>query len=307
MDKKQYTKPPLPLEKQAELLLNRGLTGITKEELIKKLTRVNYYRLRGYTYPYQDNKSEGGIFLKGSCWNYIWNDYVFDSKLRSLIVEALGHIEVTLRTQLELKMSLVYGSRWYENSNLFHNTMSHDKDLKDLFGHWNRSREVFKEHYINDYDTALSPPSWMIFETTTFGTVSKFYSNIKKDISAKTEIAEFFGFTKASTKVLISWMQHLNLVRNICAHYSRLFSRSFIIKPMIPTTKPAKWIRDFPAQDRIFISISIITYMLDICAPEYDCRSKLKEVMKMVRPGQLHSMGFPVDWETQDLFMETGK
>ncbi|MCQ2604389.1 MAG: Abi family protein [Spirochaetia bacterium] len=301
-NKKQYDKPPLPLNKQADLLLSRGLDGISKEELIKKLSNINYYRFRGYTYPYQNNDIPNCPFKEDARWEYIWNDYVFDSKLSNLITEALGHIEVAIRTQLELEMSLDHGSRWYTDSTLCHNEKLFSKNLAELNGHWERSREVFKEHYIRDYDTSLAPPAWMIFETTTFGTVSKIYSNIKASVPAKTRIANYFGFSKSSTKVLISWLQHLNLVRNICAHYSRLFSRSFIVKPMLPKTYSGKWIDSIPAHDRIYISICIITYFLDICAPEYDFKKQLKEVMAMCRTAQLQSIGFPLNWQEQNLF-----
>ena len=50
-----YTKTATTLAEQAQILLDRGLNDIGKEDLIKKLSSVNYYRLRGYTYPYQDN------------------------------------------------------------------------------------------------------------------------------------------------------------------------------------------------------------------------------------------------------------
>jgi abortive infection bacteriophage resistance protein len=307
MSRRIYNKPPLTLDEQSQLLLDRGLTGISKEELNKILGVVNYYRLRGYTYPYQNNNEENTSFLPGSKWDYIWNDYVFDSKLRNLITDALGHIEVALRTQLELEMSLAHGSRWYTDLSLAHSEELFNKNLDELNGHWNRSREIFKEHYESEYDTSYPPPAWMIFETTTFGTVSKIYSNIKKDVPAKTRIANYFGFTKASTKVFISWMQHLNLVRNICAHYSRLFSRSFIVRPMLPTSKPVKWVNDVPAQDRIYVSICIITYFLDICAPHFDFRKQLKEVMNMCRQSQLPSMGFPTNWKDEDLFRGTAE
>ncbi|MCL4101229.1 Abi family protein [Fibrobacter sp. HC4] len=134
------------------------------------------------------------------------------------------------------------------------------------------------------------------------GILSKTFSNLKSNLNAKTEVAKYFGFNKASTKVLVSWFQHLNLVRNICAHYSRLFTRSFIVRPMIPTNKPAKWVDSIPSQDRIYFSICIITTLLDVCAPNYDFRGKLKQVMKMVRPEQLPSLGFPENWGEQDLF-----
>lgn len=305
MSKKQYNKPPLPVDKQADLLIDRGLKGISKQDLISKLKYINYYRLRGYTYTYQNNSVPDSPFYESVKWEYIWNDYVFDSKLRNLLTEALGHIEVAIRTQLELEMSLDYGSRWYTDSKLCFDEELFQKNLDELNKHWDRSREIFKEHYEKDYDNSLPPPAWMIFETTTFGTVSKIYSNLEATISAKTRIAEYFGFTKSSTKVFISWMQHLNLVRNICAHYSRLFSRSFIVKPMLPKNPTGKWVSTIPAHDRVYISICIITYFLDRCGTEFNFRKELKEVMKMCRPAQLPSMGFPENWKEQELFKET--
>ena len=184
MSKKPYTKPPLPLDEQAQLLLDRGLKGISKEELIQKLGNINYYRLRGYTYPYQNNYADNTPFFPNSKWEFIWNDYIFDSKLRNLVTDALGHIEVSLRTQLELEMSLAHGSRWYTDLTLAYDEDLFNKNLEELKGHWNRSREIFKEHYESEYNNSLPPPAWMIFETTTFGTVSKIYSNIKKEQTA---------------------------------------------------------------------------------------------------------------------------
>ena len=155
MDKELYNKPPLALDDQAQLLLNRGLTGISKEELKKILGNVNYYRLRGYTYPYQNNNEENPPFLPSSKWDFIWNDYVFDSKLRNLITEALGHIEVAFRTQLELEMSLSHGSRWYTDSELAYSKELFQKNVNELNAHWNRCREIFKEHYEYKYNHVL--------------------------------------------------------------------------------------------------------------------------------------------------------
>ena len=49
----QYTKPALTFEEQADLLLSRGLLG-DKDELVSILSRVNYYRLSGYLFPFRD-------------------------------------------------------------------------------------------------------------------------------------------------------------------------------------------------------------------------------------------------------------
>ena len=55
--KPKYNKPPLTLEEQADKMLSRNLQGISKSELVRYLNVVNYYRLRGYTYPYQNNET----------------------------------------------------------------------------------------------------------------------------------------------------------------------------------------------------------------------------------------------------------
>ena len=86
------------------MLLSRGLRGISKPDLVKKLESVSYYRLRGYTYPYQDASTS--IFLANTNWDHIWSDYLMDSRLRSVLFESIGHIEIAFRTQLELAQHL---------------------------------------------------------------------------------------------------------------------------------------------------------------------------------------------------------
>lgn len=298
----QYNKPPLTTEKQAELLLSRGLNGISKSDLEEKLKSVNYYRLRGYTYPYQDNSIPGSPFLKDNQWQFIWNDYVMDSRLRSLIFESIGHIEIAFRTQIELVMSLKYGSRWYSDNRYFHNKTRFSKDFKELEEDWNRSQEDFKNHYETKYDDSMVPPAWMIFETATFGVVSKYYSNIDSVVPEKSDVALYFGFSKAAVKILVSWIHHLNTVRNVCAHHSRLYSRANVTRPIFPKHVKGNWVSSWPKDDRIYASVCIIKKLLDVCAPDFDFVGQLKPIVKMARKEQLPSMGFPGNWEDESLF-----
>lgn len=297
-----YEKPPLATEEQATLLLSRGLSGISMQDLQVKLNSINYYRLRGYTYPYQDNSKKDTPFLKNASWAFIWNDYVLDSRLRSLIFEGIGHIEIAFRTQLELVMSLKYGSRWYSDSRYFYNKSRYENDIEELEKDWSRSHEDFKNHYEAKYEDSLRPPAWMIFETATFGVTSKFYSNMHSSFAEKAEIATYFGFSKASVKILVSWIHHLNTVRNICAHHSRLFSKVNITRPVFPRHIKGKWVKVWPKEDRIYASICIIKRLLDICAPEFDFINRLKPIINAFRSEQLATMGFPDNWENEDLF-----
>jgi len=49
----KYTKPALSFEKQAQLLLDRGLIAPDKDVLVKCLSTINYYRLSAYWYPFK--------------------------------------------------------------------------------------------------------------------------------------------------------------------------------------------------------------------------------------------------------------
>ena len=297
-----YTKPALTLEQQADLLLSRGLKDISKENLVNKLSSINYYRLRGYTYPYQDNSLEDTPFLKTNSWNFIWNDYVMDNRLRGLLFESISHIEIALRTQIELVMSLKYGSTWYTDSRYFFNTDFFNKNLEELEKCWERSEEEFKKHYETKYIETELPPSWMIFETSTFGLTSKYYESINNSYSEKAEIAKYFGFGKAQVFIFISWLRHLTTIRNVCAHHSRLFSRVNINRPVFPKNIKGAWISTWPNEERVYTSICIIKKLLDYCMSEYDFVGKLKPIIAMARKEQLPSMGFPFDWENEPLF-----
>ncbi len=299
--KPHYDKPPLTPEQHADLLLSRGLKGINKEDLRNRLESVNYYRLRGYTYPYQDNTTKCAQFLPCNSWPDIWNDYVMDSRLRGLLFESIGHIEIAFRTQLELVMSLQYGSRWYAKSVCFHDKECHEKDLSQLVEDWERSHEEFKSHYVEKYDNPRKPPAWMIFETATFGITSKFYSNIDSKLPEKAEITRFFGFSKSTVKILASWIHHLNTVRNICAHHSRLFSRVNNTRPIFPRRMQGKWVSVWK-EDRLYASICIIKKLLDTSAPEFDFLRQLEPIIKMAKTNQLKTMGFPDNWKREPLF-----
>ena len=186
--------------------------------------------------------------------------------------------------------------------NIFMIKKKHSCDFAELQKDWKRSHEDFKKHYEENYSPLLYPPAWMIFETTTFGVISKFFSNIDSAVPEKTKIAEYFGFTKSSVRILVSWIHHLYTVRNICAHHSRLYSRVIIIKPVFPKKIKGNWVSAWPKDDRIYASICIIKKLLDVCVSEFDFIGRLKQIIEMAREDQLPSMGFPENWKEEDLF-----
>jgi abortive infection bacteriophage resistance protein len=99
----EYTKPPISIEEQIRKLKARGLIIEDENTAASYLTMISYYRLRAYTYPFQENKdkTQDHRFRKeGIRFEDIMDLYRFDSELRSLIFRAIEKIEVAFRAKL---------------------------------------------------------------------------------------------------------------------------------------------------------------------------------------------------------------
>src|SRR5262249_44980727 len=112
----QYTKQPLSYEAQADRLLERGLNA-DREELIRRLKAVSYYRLSGYLYPFREMDAAAGQptdrFRQNTNLTTIWNRYCFDRRLRVLTLDGIERIEVSIRTKLIYHFSQLHGPFGY--------------------------------------------------------------------------------------------------------------------------------------------------------------------------------------------------
>lgn len=285
-----YNKPPKLPEELADKLINRNLLkGISIEELSKILHDISYYRLKGYLYPYyNDNR-----FMNNITWEHIWSDYNFDIELRNLFHYHISNIEISLRTNLVNTFSVNYNNNWYCDESLFFNKERFNKDLEELNKHWNRSNEFFKYNYLNKYSN--NPPAWIIFETTSFGNLSKFYENLCKS-DTKAQIAEHYGFSKSTEYILISWFKHLVYIRNIIAHHNRLFSKVFTSKPVIPKniTKYLLLNQNIYKSDKLLYTILIIIYLLKYSNNNYMLfKNNLVMLLNKYQLLNYNFMGFP--------------
>ena len=298
MPKPIYSKPALTIQAQAKLLFSRNLSGIKEDELTKMLERTSYYRISGYAFPYQDKQNNDQFIIKNA-WKFIKSDYDLDSSLRLLLFEAIGLIEITLRTQLIYQMSIAHGANWYNDASLFRDSIKLAKDHADLLKNWNRSNDLFVNHYKITYDTLKEPPAWMIFETTTFGSLSRYFENIKIKDQAKNAVCKYWHITDRKDYATFSnWLKNVNTVRNICAHHSRLFSRVFPYKVLpLQNCTDKNFVMNWQNNTKVYASICIIKNMLSICAPEFKFEKKLKKVLRHASKNQLSVMGFSGDWK----------
>jgi len=65
---KKYNKPALTFDEQLKKLESRGMVIADREEALKQLASISYYRLSGYSYPFRERNKQGTVtsqFQKG--------------------------------------------------------------------------------------------------------------------------------------------------------------------------------------------------------------------------------------------------
>ena len=302
----RYTKKPLTVDEQIDRLERRGLNFSDRELAKNYLQNISYYRLRAYTYPFQDNTDPDADhkFLRDDIdFNDIIDLYVFDRRLRNLVFNELEKIEVAIRTQL----SLVYSNMskdpfWYLDRSWF--SRASDDDFGNLIDEVtsdvNRSNEDFIKHYKAKYDTPEMPPTWMSLEVVSFGTLSWMYKLLNKSPEKK-QIALAFGI--GNDEIFANWLHAFSNLRNCCAHHSRIWNRRFVVHLKLPynTTQPflTPGTLGTIKETKLFALLSAIKYVADILSPGNSFKDNLKKLLndrhQLLR---LKEMGFPMDWES---------
>lgn len=309
----KYVKQPSSIALQISKLESRGLIFDDKNLAAKYLNNISYYRLRAYTYPFQENDdpSLDHQFKRDDItFQDIIDLYVFDRRLRSLVFNELEKVEVAVRTKLSQTYSeSTNNSHWYEDKTLFdaavfrtdkYGNMFFDGIEAEIRGDVNRSNEDFIKHYYSKYDEPDMPPSWMTLEVISFGTLSKLYKALKTS-NEKKAVAQAFGI--ANVDLFANWLHAFSGLRNCCAHHSRIWNRRFFVRLMLPynTSYPfmSRADADSLKQNKLFALLSALKYVVDIISPDNSFKKSLLQLLsEHHRLLTLKEMGFPANWQS---------
>jgi len=293
----KYSKPPLSFEEQADLLMRRGMEG-DRSLIVQRLAAVNYYRLSGYWYPF---RSSDDTFRPGTCFDDVWTRYVFDRHLRLLVMDAIGHIEIAVKTHVAYHHSHTFGPFAYATNPKSLPGLKHrDEFLARLRGEVERGRETFVEHFHHKYgEEHQDLPLWMLTEVLSFGSTLTLFRACPLPVA--NEVANAFS---VPSKVLSSWLLCLSAVRNICAHHGRFWNRVLGVKPMIPRayTHPDWNTPTTVPNDRVFAVLTICRYCLDQLGMLGRWPERLQDLLHEWPSVPLHNMGFPAGWDTGPLW-----
>lgn len=292
--KKIFDKPALGLDDQIQLLTSRGLQIQDRTRIFHYLRYIGYYRLSGYFRPFQYPNDSSHTFRPGTYFEDILQLYIFDRKLRLLVMDAMERIEVAIRSAVSNIMSQKHGAHWYLNKHLFNERFDFEEFLESVkkeTGYYNQKRQnVFCRHYYDTYSDPALPPSWMVMEVLSFGTLSQVYSNLNHRADQKA-ISQMFGLHYF---ILISWLHALTYLRNICAHHERLWNRVFTIKPK----KAKDFAKHFQDNTKFYAQAAVINVFLKVIADGSSWQRRLKALIDEYPEISARKMGFPDKWET---------
>ncbi len=298
----KYSKLSLSLEEQVSSLKRKGLVVNDESFAIKKLSTLSYYRLRAYTYPFQDNVDSTHPFIRQVDFESIIDLYNFDKALRHLIFQKLERIEITLRTQIIYHYSQAYGSHWQTVSQLYFDQNRFEGLMASLESEIARSNEDFIKHYRSTYVMPQQPPSWMTIEVISMGTLSMMYSNLKNN-ETKKKIAHQLGLKNVYQ--LENWMYCFSQLRNTCAHHGRLWNRR-LSKLQLPYNLPEPFLTKAETKqiypNKLYAFVCAIQYLLLRVETNNNFGAEIKELMETLPLITPHEMGFPDNWENHHLW-----
>lgn len=270
------------------------ISDLTQAEFY--LQHLNYYRLGAYWLPFESDHTTH-IFRSGTKFEEVLNLYLFDRELRLLMLDAIERVEVSIRSQWAYQIAHLHNPHGHLDATLAVNNSRWQKNLAKLTMEVNRSDENFIKHLITTYSEAL-PAVWAVCEVMSLGLLSRWYDNLKP-MKTRRAIAVAYGVDE---QVLESWLRHLSLVRNICAHHSRLWNRDFTITPTLPRNKPVGLVSQcVPGSRKLYNTLIILLHLMDMIAPNHIWRSRVKDLLSE-HEILLTAMGFPVDWEKSKIW-----
>lgn len=282
-----FEKPPLSIDAQIERLASRGIVIQNKDAARHYLSYISYYRFCGYAIEFEGELIDGEKqYQKGTTFERILDCYVFDRKLRLLVIDAIERIEIAVRTVITNQMGLKYqDAHWYLNKSLFISKFKHDDLIKSIK---KQTNERFIKHYYNKYSAPELPAVWMVAEVLSLGSWSMIFAHLK-DREDQKNICSHFGI---SYKIMQSWLHSLTYLRNLCAHHSKLWSRNFTLKPMIAFG----YMKQLMVVNRFSSQAAVLKIFLDVISPASEWAKHLRKLVDEHPMIDIGYMGFHRTW-----------
>ena len=253
----QYPKQILTIAQQVQSYIDAGMVITSRADVEKSLKSVGFYRLRGYSFHLYDNATKK--YVPGTKFEDILKLYQFDQELSALIFSMISKIEVALRVRL-VEALLIHGEPLVlQDSSIFKEKKLYWQNMSAVASEIARSNDVFIKHNFDQYKS-------------------------KKG-----------NLVNPSQKMLASWIQGVSVLRNMCAHNSRIYNRTIHTTPEI---LDADKVTPPPAHNGLYQILLAMKYLRSsdeewtVFVDAFD-----KLIQNNIGVVSLTAMNFPADWK----------
>lgn len=302
-----YDKPATTIAEQANLLVERGMACENADLVERWLRTVGYYRLSAYWLAFEKRptagKTRSKAFVEGTTFESVTKLYMFDRRLRLMVLEGIERIEISLRSRWTNRLALAHGPHAHMTEANFRPWDEYRRLFYGLTEDVARSRETFIAHYRLRYDSPPFPPLWAVSETMSFGQLSK-WVQATADGSIRSALASDLGLP--TSEALIGTLQSLAFVRNVAAHQGRLWDRRIVKR--LPRIKRIETYFVYQhgnptvVADTIYNSLAMIAHLLRHQADDTTYPARMKELVATTTGWQQRAMGFPKNWSERPIW-----
>lgn len=284
-DMKEH-QPPMTIDEQIENLKHIGLL-IEDEEYAKRiLNDISYFRLvKAYSL---NLKTKNGKYNEKTTFQQIEELYLFNANFRQFIFPEIEKVEINVRCRISNYFAGKYGVLGYLEADNFTDRKYHEEFLRDIEEEIGRnSKAPFVRNFRENYKGG-SLPIYALVEVFSFGTLSKFYKNMKN--ADKKAIAQTFG---VGYTYIESWLESISYVRNICAHYGRLYNAKLSKTPILYKEYTQAGI----GNNRIYGVLLCLKHLLKNDDHWDLFVDKVEMLFDKYESVQISTMGFPENWK----------
>jgi abortive infection bacteriophage resistance protein len=279
--------PSMTIDEQIANLRSKGLIIEDEEKAASFLNDVSYFRLiKAYSLCL---KNRNGDYNKDVNFEDIMELYLFNSNFRQALFAQIEKVEVNLRCRLSNYFCNKYGVLGYEDKGNFAVTDEvfnpfYEDMIKELYRNSKSPFVInFRENYVGG-----KVPFYALIELFSFGTLSKFFKNMKNE--DKKAITAIYG---VSYTYFQSWIENIAFVRNICAHYGRLYNAKFTKAPRLYKRYTEKGIRNY----RLFATLITLKHLLPNDKQWLDFVDTVELLIEKYPSVKLYLIDFPQNWK----------
>lgn len=294
----QYPKPYLSVQQLIQKLTDLGMTVSSQEEAEEAFRTIGYYRLRGYCHHNFDRNTNR--YISGTNLSDILKLYHFDVELAHLVFGYLSQIEVSLRVRFVNAFQPKQDALALTDPSFFKDKKLYWKNQSSVSNEVARSDDVFIAHNFDNHDGAI--PLWATVEIMSFGTLSKLIKNLKTgENSVFSDFIRDYRYANAngnlvtpSKDMFTSWVQAVSVMRNICAHNSRIYNRAINTTPRLISLDV---MNPQPRYNGLYQIMLAMKYLRPTNQSWMDFVAEFNALLqKYAGVYELQRMNFPTDW-----------